>query len=315
MSTEDRILEPGSIEAPSEAPLGEIRFLFLAGHDLFTRRADRFRFLSPGHPLREYLEFLALLADAQQEALDGFPPLPPPDARERALCREHGMPLLDTRSRPRNPGWRAALALILRRMSKADLPEAACKTAAGLMSVDENRLEEMADGILAGDPNAAPPHELPFVSAALQVYWVHMASILGEGAFTRLEPAGVCPVCGSYPATGIVRADGTAQGLRYLCCSLCASQWHMVRVKCSNCEATNGISYYSLDGLNGAVKAESCADCNTYLKLLYLGKDSDMDAMADDLATLSLDMLMDEAGMARSGPNLFFHPGCEVEED
>jgi hypothetical protein len=35
---------------------------------------------------------------------------------------------------------------------------------------------------------------------------------------------------------------------------------------------------------------------------------------ADDLATLALDMLMDEAGKARSGPNLFFHPGCEVEE-
>ena len=172
----------------------------------------------------------------------------------------------------------------------------------------------MADGILACDPDAIPPHELPFVAAALQVYWVHMASALGEDAFARLEPAGVCPVCGSYPSTGIVRADGTEQGLRYLSCSLCASQWHMVRVKCSNCETTEGISYYSLEGSNGAVKAESCADCNSYLKLLYLGKDSGMEAMADDLATLSLDMLMDEAGKARSGPNLFFHPGCEVEE-
>jgi FdhE protein len=313
MNTEDRIREPGPIEAPieapSEAPFGEIRFLFLAGHDLFTQRADRFRFLSTDHSLGEYLDFLALLADAQQEALDRFPPLPPPDARERALCREHGMPLLDTRSWSRNPAWRAGLALILSRMSEADLPKAARETAASLMSADENRLEEMADGILAGDPNAAPPHELTFVAAALQVYWVHMASMLSEDAFARLEPAGVCPVCGSYPATGIVRANGSEQGLRYLCCSLCASQWHMVRIKCSNCEATHGISYYSLEGSNGAVKAESCADCNSYLKLLYLAKDSGMEAMADDLATLALDMLMDEAGKARSGPNLFYHPG------
>jgi len=305
MSTEDRILEPGRIEDP----LGEIRFLSLPGRDLFTQRADRFRFLAPGHALGGYLDFLALLADAQQEALDRFPPLPPPDARERALCHEHGMPLLDTRSRPRNPAWRAGLSLILRQIGEADLPEATRQTAVGLMSVDESRLEEMADVILAGDPNAAPPHELPLVAAALQVYWVHMASILGEEAFARLEPAGVCPVCGSGPATGIVRAHGTEQGLRYLCCSLCASQWHMVRVKCSNCEATHGISYYSLEGSNGAVKAESCAACNTYLKLLYLGKDGGMEAMADDLATLALDMLMDEAGKARSGPNLFYHPG------
>jgi FdhE protein len=88
----------------------------------------------------------------------------------------------------------------------------------------------------------------------------------------------------------------------------------MVRVKCSNCEATQGISYYSLEGSNGAVKAESCAECNSYLKLLYLGKDGAMEAMADDLASLALDMLMDEAGKSRSGPNLFFHPGCEVVE-
>jgi FdhE protein len=34
-----------------------------------------------------------------------------------------------------------------------------------------------------------------------------------------------------------------------------------------------------------------------------------MEAMADDLATLALDMLMDSAGKFRGGPNLFFHPG------
>ena len=34
-----------------------------------------------------------------------------------------------------------------------------------------------------------------------------------------------------------------------------------------------------------------------------------MDAMADDLATLALDMLMDNEGKVRGGPNLFFHPG------
>ena len=83
----------------------------------------------------------------------------------------------------------------------------------------------------------------------------------------------------------------------------------MVRIKCSTCESTRGIDYHILEGSNGAVKAESCDDCNYYLKLLYLGKDPQMEAMADDLATLGLDMLMDEAGKTRGGPNLFFHPG------
>ncbi|WP_168206100.1 formate dehydrogenase accessory protein FdhE [Geobacter sp. FeAm09] len=304
-NTETRILEPGQIAPPT----GEIRFLLLPGRDLFARRAERFRVLAPGHPVGEYLGFLALLADAQQEALDRFPPLPLPTPEEQALCRRHGMPLLAVRSWPRNPAWREGLALILRRMAGADVPAAVRETVDGLVSLPENRLEEMADGILSGDLAAAPPRELPFVAAALQVYWVYLATAVGEQAFARLEAGGVCPVCGSHPAAGIVRADGTEQGLRYLSCSLCASQWHMVRIKCSACEATEGIGYYSLEGSNGAIKAESCAGCNTYLKLLYLGKDGAMEATADDLASLALDMLMAEAGKVRGGPNLFLHPG------
>ena len=116
-------------------------------------------------------------------------------------------------------------------------------------------------------------------------------------------------MCGSLPNAGMVRSGGTEHGLRYLCCSLCSSQWHMVRIKCSNCESTHGIDYFILEGSNGAVKPESCDVCGAYLKLLYLEKDNRMEAMADDLATLSLDMLMDNEGKVRGGPNPFFHPG------
>ena len=169
--------------------------------------------------------------------------------------------------------------------------------------------EAFADRILAEDLDRVSPRDLPFVAAALQVYWAQMASALGDGACGRLEQGGLCPVCGSHPVAGIVRTGGKEQGLRYLCCSLCASQWHMVRIKCSSCESTSGINHYTLDGSNGAVKAESCDSCNSYLKLLYLEKDCLMDPIADDLATLSLDMLMDNEGRERSGPNLLFHPG------
>ncbi len=305
MNTEIRILEAGQIEVPA----GQIPFLFLAGRDLFACRAERFRLLSSGHPLGDYLAFLSLLADAQQKVLNQFPTLSLPDPNEQALCREHGMPLLGYRSRPRNPAWRWGLKMILQHMRESELTAAASETVGGLMQASETGLEEMADRILAGDLTDISPQELPFVAAALQVYWVHMASSLGEDAFGRLEQGGLCPVCGSYPNTGIVNIAGARQGLRYLSCSLCASQWHMVRVKCSNCESTDGINFYTLEGSNVAVKAESCDNCNFYIKLLYLGKDSQMEALADDLATLALDMLMDKEGKTRGGPNLFFHPG------
>jgi FdhE protein len=293
-----------------EVPLSEIRFLFLPGRDLFMRRAERLRLLSKDHSLGDYLAFLALLADAQQAALDRFPTLSLPGPEKQALCRGHGVPLLGARSWPRNPAWREGLTMILRQMDgAASLPAAAHEAVASLMTADAAGLEERADRILAGDLVAIPPQELPFVAAALQVYWVRMASVLGERAFGRLEEAGVCPVCGSYPTAGVVRSGGTEEGLRYLCCSLCASQWHLVRIKCSTCESTRGIDYYVLEGSNGAVKAESCDDCGSYLKLLYLAKDGRMEVMADDLATLALDMLMDSEGKTRGGPNLFFHPG------
>lgn len=305
MNNDTSNIEPDRLEVPAS----EIRFLFLPGRDLFVRRAERLRHLSENHSLKDYLEFLALLADAQQEALDRFPAVPLPDEGEQARCREHGMPLLDARTLPRDPAWRAALALILRRIVEAPLPAAAQETVAGLLHASDVVLERMAGSILKGDMADIPPRELPFVASALQVYWARMASTLGEQVFSRPESGGVCPVCGSLPVAGIVRTGGAENGLRYLCCPLCAAQWHMVRIKCSNCESTEGIDYVKPEGSNGAVKAETCDRCGAYLKLLYLEKDTRMEAMADDLATFALDMTMEKEGKARVGLNLFFHPG------
>ena len=305
MKSENRILEPGQLETPA----GEIPFLFLPGKDLFARRAERFRQLSAGHALGGYLSFLALLADAQQEALIDFPLQPLPTPAEQALSHANGMPLLAAGSWSRNRAWRGALTKILLQMGKAALPPATSETVAGLLRASETRLEEIADRILSGDLDRVSPQELPFIAAALQVYWVHLASSLEATEFGRLGEGGACPVCGVAPNVGMVHSRGAGQGLRYLCCALCSSQWHLVRIKCSTCASTHGINHYILQGSNSAIKAESCEDCNSYLKLLYLEKDPGMEAIADDVATLALDMLMDEEGKARGGPNLLFHPG------
>ena len=47
----------------------------------------------------------------------------------------------------------------------------------------------------------------------------------------------------------------------------------------------------------------------SYLKILYQEKAPESDPVADDLATLALDMLVDEAGYSRAGPNLLFVSG------
>jgi FdhE protein len=64
-----------------------------------------------------------------------------------------------------------------------------------------------------------------------------------------------------------------------------------------------------------AVRAEACDECHAYLKILFQEKDPNVDPVADDLATLALDVLVDERGFRRSGPNLLFHPGSAGSAD
>jgi FdhE protein len=305
MNSDSRVLEPGEIEAP----VGQIRTLRLAEPDVFTHRAERFQHLSEGHSLGGYLALLGLLAQAQQQALDQFPTVPLPTPEQQALSREHGMPVLGCQSWTRDSAWRLGLKSILSFMDSQPLAAPASEAISRLIQASDAELEDIAGKLLSGNLASVNAQDMPFIASALQVYWVHMAAALGESAFRQLDQAGLCPVCGSRPVAGVVRIGGSEEGLRYLSCSLCASEWHMVRIKCSSCESTHGINYYALEGSNGAVKAENCDDCDTYLKLLNMAKDTQVEAVADDLGTLALDMLMDEAGKTRGGPNLFFHPG------
>ncbi|MFN3750636.1 MAG: formate dehydrogenase accessory protein FdhE [Thiobacillus sp.] len=300
--TASTILQPGQLEAPA----GEIPFLRLPARDSFFKdRAARCRQLAPGHKLGAFLAFLAQLADAQQAALAGFPPVPLPEASQLALSRQHGMPPLAARSWKRDPAWRGALRQITDAVFD-NLPRATQDTIARIRTLGDDDLEKIADAILDGhaqfDLAAAP-----IIAAALQTYWLHMSTSLGSTAFGRTDMPNLCPVCASAPVASLVRI-GAEHGLRYLHCSLCATEWHMVRAKCSNCESTRGIAYYGIEGDKGAVKAEACEECGSYLKILYLDQDPQLEATADDLATLALDILMDEQGVQRSGPNLFLVP-------
>ena len=105
-----------------------------------------------------------------------------------------------------------------------------------------------------------------------------------------------------------MRTGATVNNLRYLHCALCNTEWNLSRAICTTCNTDKGVALQELEGSNGAVRAETCDSCHTYLKMVYQEKDPYVDPVADDLATLALDILVDEAGYARSGPNLLL-PG------
>jgi FdhE protein len=127
--------------------------------------------------------------------------------------------------------------------------------------------------------------------------------------FARLEVPNVCPVCGSPALASVLRIDVPAPGSRYLHCALCDAEWLLPRGQCSHCETREKVAYLHQEGASEAVKAEVCDECRTYLKIYNAEKDPLVDPVADDLATLALDVALDEAGYERGGPNLFFIPG------
>jgi len=116
---------------------------------------------------------------------------------------------------------------------------------------------------------------------------------------------GACPVCGGPPASSMVVGWQGAHGTRYCGCALCGTLWNYVRIKCALCGSTAGISYQEIADGPGTVKAETCKSCHGYLKILHHHQDPAVDVIADDVATLGLDLLVRETGFKRGGANPF----------
>ncbi len=297
------ILQPGEIEAGAPpAP-----WLKLPETIQFNNRAERLAGLAKAHALADYLRFIAALCRAQHEAYALLPPVTLPSAEILAQCRTYAMPPLNAATLARTSQWRMTLSHILARVETA-APAPARAAIARLASLDETALEAIANGLLRHDSEGLDRAAAPFVAAALQVYWHRLAAALDVQDIGRPETLALCPVCGSPPVASSVHV-GPEHGLRYLHCALCGSEWNVVRIKCSSCENTKGIAYYGIENSPAAVKAETCDSCQSYLKILYLEKDPAADPIADDLASLTLDLLLDEQGYQRSGLNYFLIPG------
>ena len=272
---------------------------------LFADRAARFDALASGHSLGDWLSFLGQLSRAQQAALNALPELALPDAATLEQARSHGMPPLDPATRP--AAWRDALRQIADQLA-ADAPAAAREIFAVLLAASDDELEKLADALLSGEPTTEQAAQLPFIGAALQVAYTRLASQLDASQLQALDAHGVCPCCGSLPVASVVRLGAAINNLRYLHCSLCNSEWNVPRATCTACDTDKGVALHEVEGApvknSGAVRAETCDACKSYLKIVYQEKDPRVDPVADDLATLALDMLVDEAGYSRSGPNL-----------
>lgn len=301
-----RILQPGEIEALDRTAIARLRLP--QRKTAFADRAARLRHLAQGHPIAGYLRLMATLVEAQQQALATVSAVMP-TAEAVKHAQAHSMPIANALSGERDPAWRGVLRYLVDRVDAAGAATPPLgKLLDALRAMTDAELEDAADAVLSMRPDEVDPATAPFVTAALQVIWTDIASRLDMRDVPYLETPGLCPVCGSMPVASIIRVGGPHDGYRFLQCGLCSTEWHMVRVKCSNCDSTKGIAYHGIAGGDEALKAESCDTCGVYRKIGYQEKDYDIEPLADDLASLALDLLMSEAGFRRASPNPLLWP-------
>ncbi len=307
-----RILEPGQIESLARASIPRIR---LPDRDqVFARRAARIRKLSRGAAIDDYLQFLAALVDAQHAALAHLTAAMPTAAQIETSI-SHGKPPIHASTWPRPQQWRETLEFLCAALTaQAGFPTGVSENISRLQSASSAWIEDQAASILDAKNDAVDAAVAPVIMAALQVHWAALASRFSADEVRPLDVPGLCPLCGTLPVASVVCAHPPYQGYRYLHCALCASEWHMVRVQCSSCGASGkDIGYHSLkrnaadknpdaDGAD-AVRAESCEQCRGYRKIMYQEHDTGVDPVADDLASLTLDLLLGEQGYHRASGN------------
>ena len=85
----------------------------------------------------------------------------------------------------------------------------------------------------------------------------------------------------------------------------------MLRIKCTHCLSSKSIAFQSvategqedMSATRAKVQAETCDDCGHYLKIMHTDRDPFVDPVADDVATLTLDIMVSDDGKLRHGLN------------
>jgi FdhE protein len=289
---------------PRAAPRGELSVQFAVPPDpatLFARRADRFAACVEGDELGPYLRFMATIARAQAALFAELPPVSPVIDADREVA--HGMPPIDRARLADDVALADTVDRFLRAAASIPMPPPAAAALAGLRNdpaAQRQHLINALDDAVAADGVAAHV----FIAAALELHVVRLAATLRAGEL-RPVGTGVCPACGGAPVASVLVDRTGAHNARYCVCATCATQWNVVRVTCVVCGSTEGIAYHHLEGRYDGVAAESCDLCHCYVKLLSQATHPALDPVADDVASLGLDLKMQDGGWRRGAVNPF----------
>lgn len=295
--------------APEPMSIGEVAappFAILPDPSrVFATRARRFATLAEnGNDLAPYLLFLSALCDAQASILSDLPSivLPPPDERERSS--RHDLPQLGRAAMAEDPVALTTFDALLKAIDSSDMPAATQEAITRLRKADKAARGALLDNALAEEVDPEKIADTVLAAAALQVHMTRMAAGLDVDTLAKVSNS-ACPACGGAPVSSAVVGREGMVNTRFCTCALCATEWHVVRVICLNCENERGLVFNSIEGGNPNVKAETCPKCLSYTKILYQNKDNSLDPIADDVGSLALDLLLTGEGKSRFSLNPF----------
>jgi FdhE protein len=272
---------------------------------LFPIRARRLRAYAAVSPAKPYLDFVAGIADAQAETVALAPAPAPVSPEQLARAAEFGMPPIDRSALARDPAFAPTLDALFDAVARRPMPEAAAAALARVAGAGAAERGELAANVLSHTIPMEALAEHAFLAAGLQVHAARLAATLDPKALAAVSETAVCPACGGPPVASLIVEWPTAHGNRFCACELCATLWNYVRIKCVSCGSTKGIGYQEVEGGPGTVKAETCEECRTYVKVLYQHKDPSMEAVADDIGSLPLDLMLRDGIYRRAAFNPF----------
>ncbi|OCG10001.1 formate dehydrogenase accessory protein FdhE [Gilliamella sp. wkB178] len=283
----------------SNSVIRKIPLLFYPSpNTLYIHRAERLRLLAKESPFSDYLNFCATIAEGQANIVKLEP-----IQMDLSDAVHKDQPPLSLDVLPLTTLWQDYLTILLTSFSQTT-----SEITQAIEQLRQNSVQQLQDKalyLLTGKFELVAGNESLFIWSALSVYYSQLASqIKGTAIAENTDKHWFCPVCNSMPVASVIQL-GNNSGLRYLHCSLCESEWYVPRVKCTSCDNMQDIQYFSLENELAAIKTECCEACHGYLKILDQDKDPHIEVVADDIASLILDMKTEEEGFAKSGVNPF----------
>lgn len=262
---------------------------------IYQHRARRLAQLAQDSPLADYLKLCQILVSTQQKlAATDMGPAPMIDA-------EVPYPLSLSQTQTAQDWLKALQALLTELVSQ--VPTHIVPVLQELQQQSPTQLLEWGTQLRQGEFSAVPAQYSLFIWAGLSLYWSHWAPmVIARMDVNKVKQSSLCPVCGSHPVASMI-VDEPREGLRYLHCSLCESEWHYVRAHCTCCEQSREMSIWSFDDHKAAVRIESCEACKGYTKMLFTNRLPLLDAAADDIASMGLDAELNAKGYGATTVN------------